>query len=118
MVVNFFMHIFEVSKQLNMATKSQDIKTTFGLTIFKGDYEGAEWSITGFPIDQQIARHFESAYDFEDCIKRNVNCSGISFDSEFCQFWAYAKTKARLVSFAKQIEKHFEKAKKITESLY
>ena len=101
-----------------MATKSQDIKTAFGLTIFKGDYEGAEWSITGFPKDEQIARHFESAYDFEEAVKRNVNCSGISFDSEYCQFYAYAKTKARLESFARQIAKHYEKAKKLTESLY
>jgi hypothetical protein len=66
-----------------MATKSQEIRTAFGLLIYKGDYEGAQWSITGFPKDEQLARHFESAYDFEDCIKRNVNCSGIEFDSEF-----------------------------------
>lgn len=97
---------------------TQDIKTAIGLTIYKGDYEGAQWSITGFPKAETIGHQFESAYDFEDCIKRNVNCSGIEFDSEFCQFWAYAKTKARLVSFAKQIEKHFVKAKKIKESLY
>jgi hypothetical protein len=114
----FFYLIFEVSKQLNMATKSQEIRTAFGLLIYKGDYEGAQWSITGFPKDEQLARHFESAYDFEDCIKRNVNCSGIEFDSEFSQFFAYAKTKARLVSFAKQIEKHFAKAKAMTEKMY
>jgi len=110
--------IFEVSKQLNMATKSQDIRTAIGLTIYKGDYEGAQWSITGNPKAEVIGHEFESAYDFEDCIKRNVNCSGIDFDSEYCQFWAYAKTKARLVSFAKQIDKHFAKAKAMTEKMY
>jgi hypothetical protein len=117
-MVNFFVLSLKYQKQLNMATKSQDIRTEFGLLIYKGDYEGAQWSITGFPKDEQLARHFESAYDFEDCIKRNVNCSGIEFDSEFSQFFAYAKTKARLVSFAKQIEKHFAKAKAMTEKMY
>jgi hypothetical protein len=101
-----------------MRKQIKDIKTNIGLDIYKGDYEGAQWSITGFPKDEQIARHFESAYDFEDCVKRNVNCSGIEFDSEYSQFFAYAKTKARLVSFAKQIEKHFEKAKAMTEKMY
>jgi hypothetical protein len=101
-----------------MRKQIKDIKTNIGLDIYKGDYEGAQWSITGFPKDEQIARHFESAYDFEDCVKRNVNCSGIEFDSEYSQFFAYAKTKARLVSFAKQIEKHFAKAKVMTEKMY
>ena len=98
--------------------KSEDIKTNIGLTIFKGDWEGSSWTITGFPKEEIIGHSYESAYDFEECVKRNINCKGIEFDSEFCQFFAYAKTKARLVSFAKQIEKHFEKAKKMTEQMY
>lgn len=98
--------------------ETQDIVTTFGMTIYKGDYEGAQWSITGFPNPEKIGHHFESAYDFEDCVKRNINCSGIVFDSEFCQFFAYAKTKARLESFDKQIAKHFEKAKAMKEKMY
>ena len=97
---------------------SQDITTNIGLTIYKGRYEGASWSITGFPKKDVIGHDYDSAYDFEDCIKRNININGIEFDSEYCQFWAYAKTKARLVSFAKQIEKHFEKAKKLKEEMY
>lgn len=96
----------------------KDIKTAIGLTIYKGDYEGAQWSITGNPNREVIGHEFESAYDFEECIKRHVNCSGIEFDSEYCQFWAYAKTKARLVSFGNQIDKYFAKAKKIKENLY
>ena len=65
-----------------------------------------------------IGHSYESAYDFEECVRRNVNCKGIEFDSEYCQFFAYAKTRARLESFAKQIAKHYEKAKKITENMY
>ena len=101
-----------------MREQIKDIKTNIGLTIYKGDYEGAQWSITGFPKADTIGHQFESSYDFEDCIKRNVNCSGIDFDSEYCQFWAYAKTKARLVSFGKQIDKHFAKAKELKEKMY
>jgi len=89
-----------------------------GLGIYKGDWEGAQWTLTGIPSSEQLGHQYECAYDFEDAVKRNVNCSGIDFDSEFSQFFAYAKTRARLESFAKQIAKHYEKAKKLTESLY
>lgn len=99
-------------------TAIKDIKTNIGLTIYKGDYEGAQWSITGNPKAEVIGHQFDGAYDFEECIKRHVNCSGIEFDSEYCQFWAYAKTKARLVSFGKQIDKYFAKAKKVKDNLY
>jgi hypothetical protein len=99
-------------------TAIKDIKTAIGLTIYKGDYEGAQWSITGNPNAEVIGHQFDGAYEFEDCIKRHVNCSGIEFDSEYCQFWAYAKTKARLVSFGKQIDKYFAKAKKVKDNLY
>jgi hypothetical protein len=98
--------------------KSEDIKTPIGLTIYKGDWEGAEWTITGFPNKEVIGHSYESAYDFEEAVKKNINCKGISFDSEYCQFFAYAKTKARLISFANQIEKHYTKAKKLVENLY
>jgi hypothetical protein len=42
-----------------------------------------------------------------------VNCNGIEFDSEFCQFFAYAKTKAKALAFVSRIEKHFDKLKKM-----
>lgn len=68
------------------------------------------WSLTMQP---PAFANYESAYDFEDCIRRNIDCRGIKFDSEFCQFWAYAKTKARLESFSNKIEKHFNKVKQM-----
>ena len=89
-----------------------------GLGISKGNWEGAQWTLTGNASREQLGHDYESAYDFEDAVKRNVNCSGIEFDSEYCQFFAYAKTRARLESFAKQIAKHFEKAKKVKENMY
>ena len=84
-----------------------------GLGISKGDWEGAEWTLTGFPSSEQLGHRYESAHDFEEAVKRNINCSGIDFDSESSQFFAYAKTRARLESFAKQIDKHYAKAKKM-----
>lgn len=91
------------------------IPTSVGLKIYKDE---TGYSITGFPKKEIINHEYESAYEFEDCVKRNVNCKGISFDSEFCQFWAYAKTPGRLVKFANDIEKHYVKAKKVMEQLY
>jgi hypothetical protein len=98
--------------------KTNDIKTGIGLSISKGDWDGAQWTITGFPRAEVIGHDYDSAYDFQEAVQRNVNCSGIEFDSEFCQFFAYAKTKARLVSFAKQIEKHYQKAKEVNKKMY
>lgn len=83
--------------------------TTIGISVSKGDWEGAQWTITGFPKLSAKLPAFGSAYDFEETVKEKVNCSGIDFDSEYCQFFAYAKTKARAIGFAKAIEKYFKK---------
>lgn len=89
--------------------KTNDFITTeIGLRIYNDE---TGYSITGFPKKEVIGHDYESAYDFEECVRRNINCKGIEFDSEFCQFWAYAKTKARIVKFADDIKKHYDKAK-------
>jgi len=56
-------------------------------------------------------KEFDSAYDFEDFIKEKINCKGIDFDCEFCEFFAYAKTKARAIKFAKDIDAYFAKVR-------
>ena len=86
-------------------------KSPIGVSVSKGEWEGAEWTVTGYPRKEFSIVDFQSAYDFEELIREKVNCKGITFDSEFCQFFAYAKTKARAVSFTKAIEKHFEKVR-------
>ena len=53
-------------------------------------------------------KEFESAYEFEEFVQKHIKCNGIEFDSEFCQFFAYAKTKASAIAFGKRIEKYFE----------
>ena len=80
-----------------------------GLEVSKGDWEGAEWTITGYPRDRYTVRRFESGYEFEDFVRDKFDCKGITFDSEYSQFFAYAKTDARATKLVKEIEKHFEK---------
>ena len=80
-----------------------------GLEVSKGDWEGAEWTITGYPRDRYTVLPFESAYDFEEFVQDKFDCKGITFDSEYSQFFAYAKTDARATKLVKDIEKHFEK---------
>jgi hypothetical protein len=89
-----------------------DIKLSIGLTIYKGDWEGSQWTITGYPKKDMSIKDFESAYDFEDFVKKHINCNGIEFDSEFCQFFAYTKTKASAIAFGNRIEKYFDKVRK------
>jgi len=84
-----------------------------GLEVSKGDWEESQWTITGNAKKEFTVKEFDSAYDFEEYIQEKVNCNNITFDSESCQFFAYAKTKQRAVGFAKAIEKYFEKVRKI-----
>jgi hypothetical protein len=84
-----------------------------GLSVSKGDWEDAQWTITGNLKEAFHVRSFESAYDFQDWVEKNIQCSSIEFDSEYCQFFAYAKSKQRATSFVKAIEKRLEKLKKL-----
>ncbi len=88
-----------------------EIKLNVGLIIYKGDWEGAEWTITGNPKKEMTIKEFDSGHDFEDFIQEKINCKGIEFDSEFCQFFAYAKTKQNAVAFGKRIDKYFKRIK-------
>jgi len=82
-----------------------------GLKVFDARELDGNFTITGNAKQSETIVSFESAYDFEELIKSKVKCEGIDFDSEFCQFFAYAKTKAKALAFVNRIEKHFEKLK-------
>jgi hypothetical protein len=84
-----------------------------GLSVYDDTKEFGNFSITGNPKRSETIVEFESAYDFEEFIQEKIKCDAIEFDSEFCQFFAYAKTKAQALSFVTRIEKHFDKAKKM-----
>lgn len=82
-----------------------------GLRVF--DDGGGIFTITGNPKSSETIVEFDSAYDFEEFVEKHINCKDIEFDSEFCQFFCYAKTKARALKFVSDIEKHFDKVKKL-----
>ena len=84
-----------------------------GLAVYKGDWEGSQWTITGNPKREMTVREFESAYDFEEFIKARLNCRGIEFDSEYCQFFAYTETKERAIKFARDIEAYFAQVRRL-----
>lgn len=94
---------------------SDEIRFPVGLTVYKGDWEGAEWTVTGNPKKEKTVKDFESAYEFEDFLKRKINCEGMSFDSEYCQFFAYSKSKTRAVKFAKAVDSYFGKVRELLD---
>ena len=86
------------------------LKLELGLEVYR--LEGyKEWTISGNSKRAMTVKEFESAYDFEEFIKEKINCKGIDFDSEFCEFFAYAKTKARAIKFANDIDAYFAKVR-------
>ena len=87
-----------------------DIRFEIGLTVYKTSGDNG-WSITGNAKRALTVKEFDSAYDFEDFVKEKINCKGIDFDSEYCEFFAYAKTKARAIKFAKDIDGYFAKVR-------
>jgi hypothetical protein len=72
-----------------------------------------DFTITGNAKKSMTVKEFDSAYDFEEFIQEKIDCSGISFDSEYCQFFAYAKTKAQAIKFVNAIENHFSRVREM-----
>jgi hypothetical protein len=88
------------------------LKLELGLEVYR--LEGyKEWTISGNAKRAMTVKEFDSAYDFEDFVKEKINCKGIDFDSEYCEFFAYAKTKARAIKFANDIDAYFAKVREI-----
>ncbi len=91
----------------------QDIKYPIGLTIFKLEEDKEEYTITGSITEKYRFRDFDGAYDFEEYIQKHIDCSGIDFDSEYCQFFAYAKTLDRAKTFVEDITAWVIKVKEL-----
>ena len=86
----------------------------FGFEVNK--YEGDKnYTITGNLKKEYRFRDFNSAYDVEEYIQKHIRCTGIEFDSESCQFFAYAKTKERAIKFCEDIQAWFEKVKALID---
>ena len=90
---------------------SKTNKSPLGLMVYRGDWAGAQWTITGYPKKELTIREFDGAYGFEEFIMEKIDCTGIEFDSEYCQFFAYADTEERAIKFLNDIEQHFQKVR-------
>ena len=86
------------------------LKLELGLEVYRlKGYK--EWTISGNTKRAMTVKEFDNAYDFEEFVKEKINCKGISFDCEYCEFFAYAKTKARAIKFANDIDGYFAKVR-------
>lgn len=79
-----------------------------GLGIFQYDWDGDNITITGYPSKKNTDKSFDGAYEFQDYIQKKIDCNGIEFDSEYSQFFAYAKTEDRAKKFIQDIEDWFK----------
>lgn len=88
-------------------------ESPIGLGVFNFDFDSDNFTITGRLSDKYRFRDFDGAYDFEEYIQKHIECEGIDFDSEYSQFFAYAKTKERAMKFVKDVEEWFDKVLKL-----
>jgi hypothetical protein len=93
----------------------QDINYPIGFTIFQLDEDREEYTVTGNIAKKYRFKDFESAYDVEEYIRKHIDCSDINFDSEYCQFFAYAKTLDRAKKFVEDTTAWFEKIKELVD---
>ena len=93
----------------------QDIKYEIGFEIFKLEESREEYTITGKIAKAYRFRDFESAYDLEEYIRKHIDCSDVSFDSEYCQFFAYTKTVDRAKQFVEDITAWVVKVKALVD---
>jgi len=90
-----------------------DINYPVGFTIFKLEEDKEEYTVTGYLAKEYRFRDFDGAYDLEEYIQKHIDCSGINFDSEYCQFFAYAKTLDRAKQFVDDITAWVTKVKEL-----
>jgi hypothetical protein len=87
-------------------------KSPLGLSVEKYDWDD-QFTITGKLLKSETMKEFDGAYEVEEFIQAKINCKGIDFDSEYCQFFAYTKTKSRALEFVKEIEDYFVKVREM-----
>jgi len=84
----------------------------FSVSKYKGD---KDYTITGNLTREYCFREYGSNYDVEEYIQKHIPCRGIHFDSEFSQFFAYARTEKRAIKFCEDIQAWFDKVKKLVD---
>jgi hypothetical protein len=90
---------------------NQETKSPIGLSVYKGDWKGAQWTITGLVKKSVTVIEFDSTYDFEEFVQNKIDSEGIEFDSESGQFFAYADTEERAIKFLNDIEAYFNQVR-------
>ena len=93
----------------------KDINYPIGFTIFKLEENKEEYTITGNIAKAYRFKDFDGAYDLEEYIQKHIDCSGIDFDSEYCQFFAYTKTVDRAKQFVEDITTWVTKVKEMVD---
>jgi len=86
-------------------------KSPSGIEVYQFE-DDSVIHISGNPPQSYTGIEFDSAYDFEEYVKDYIDFDGIGFDSEYSQFFAYAKTPERAIEFVKNIEQWFDKIRK------
>lgn len=82
-------------------------------------YDGDKyWTVTADFRALETFENCESNYDVVERLKDNkVLTKSADEDSEYCQFFAYFKTKSAADSFLKRLGEYVETRKKLIESL-
>ena len=83
-----------------------------GLVIYKWDDDN-QYTITCNLVKEYRFKDFDGAYDVEEYLQSKINCKGIDFDSEYCQFFAYVDTEERAVEFMGEVQAWFDNLKKL-----
>lgn len=94
------------------AKKEFEREYPVGLMVYKYS-DDENYTITGMLAREYRFREFDGAYELEDYIQAKVDCTGIEFDSEYSQFFAYAKTQARAVGFVQDVQAWFDNLKQL-----
>lgn len=81
---------------------NKDIDYPVGFSIFQLDGD-SNYTITGRFSKEYRFKDFDGAYDLEEYLQKHIDCTDIDFDSEYCQFFAYAKTVERAKKFIEDI---------------
>ena len=89
--------------------------SVIGLGIWKDDNG---YTISGNLKKEYAVKEINSAYDFEKIVKNKIECKNVEFDCEYCQFYAYTKTKQQAIAFVDRIEKYFISVKIKFDKIY
>ena len=88
--------------------------SVIGLGVWKDDM--------GYTISGNLKKEYAvkelDAYEVEEIIKNKIACKNVEFDSEYCQFYAYTKTKQQALAFVERVEKYFINVKTEFDKLY